>query len=197
MHGFLVVGVALLDAEHALQGVGFIDGVSDPRDVADVVFVAFGDFEVDPDPFFVDRIDRVPDDVGVSVTLRVVEVDKELLVGLVIGFVEFGALEEVDGLLVRFLEGAAQAFVLELVVPDEVDLSDLDLLLAVDQEGDVDGLSGAQGVVVDPHVHFGVSETLFRPIVPNEFLVLVDDVIGEFAASFEFEFFEQFLLLAL
>ena len=95
-----------------------------------------------------------------------------------------------------FLEGAAQALVLELFVSDEVDPADFDLLLAVDQEGDVHGLSGSERVVVDAYVDLGVAEALFGPVVADELLVLVDDVVGEFASAFEFEFFEQVLLLA-
>ena len=95
------------------------------------------------------------------------------------------------------LEGPAQAFVGELRIAQEVDAADLDLLLAVDQEGDVDGLTGAQRIVVDAYVDLRIAEALFGPVVADELFVLVDDVVGELAAALEFEFFEQILLFAL
>ena len=197
VHRLLIVDVALLDAEHLLQPFGFIDRVAHPRDVADVVFVAFRHFEVDAQPFFVDRVDRVAYDGGIAVAPRVVEVDQQLLVRLVVVLVEFGPLEEVDRLLVGLFERAAQALVVELLVADEVDLADLHFFLAVDQEGHRHGLSRAQRVVVDTHVHLRIAEPLFGPVVMDELLVLVDDVVREFASALEFELFQQVLLLAL
>ena len=94
-------------------------------------------------------------------------------------------------------ERAAQALVVELLVADEVDLADLHFLLAVDQEGHRHGLSRAQRVVVDTHVHLRIAESLFGPVVMDELLVLVDDVVREFASALEFELFQQVLLLAL
>ena len=77
----------------------------------------------------------------------------------------------------RLLESPAQALVLELLVAREVDLADLDLRLAVDEERDGYGLSGTQRVVVDAHADLRVAETLFGPVLFDELLVLVDDVI--------------------
>ena len=196
VHRLLVVRVALVDAEHALQVVGFVHRVADPRHVADVVFVAFRNVEVDGQPLVADRIDRVADDRGVAVAFRVVEVDQQVLVVLVVALVEFGAAEEVDALLVRLLEGPAQALVLELLVAREVDLADLDFVFAVDQEGYVDHLR-AQRVVGDARRDLRVAEALLGPVGLDEFLVLVDDVIRKLAAAFELELFEQVFLLAL
>ena len=196
MHRLLVVRVALVDAEHALQVVGFVHRVADPRHVADVVFVAFRNVEVDGQPLVADRIDRVADDRGVAVAFRVVEVDQQPLVLAVVLLLELGALEEVDRLLVRLLEGAAQALVLELLVAREVDLADLDFVFAVDQEGYVDHLR-AQRVVGDARRDLRVAEALLGPVGLDEFLVLVDDVIRKLAAAFELELFEQVFLLAL
>lgn len=124
-----------LDAEHALQLVGGVDRVADPVDVADVVFVALRHREVDAQPAVVDRVDRVAENREVAEAFGVVEVDQVLLVGFVVGFLEFRRLEEVDPLLVGLLEGAAQPLVLELFVAVEVDPADLDFVLAVDHEG--------------------------------------------------------------
>ena len=95
-----------------------------------------------------------------------------------------------------FLEGAAQPFVRVLVVALEVDASDLDLVLAVDDERDVDHLL-AHRVVVDAHVDLGVAEPLFGPVGLDELLVLVDHVVGELAAAAQLQLLEQVLLLAL
>ena len=150
-----------------------------------------------PSRFFVDRVDRVADDRGVAVAARVVEVDEQLLVVHELLLVELGALEEVDRLLVRLLEGAAQSLVLELRIALEVDPADLHLVLAVDQKGYRHGLARAQRVVVDAYIHLGVAETLVGPVFLDEALVLVEHVVRELAAPLEFELFEQVFLLAL
>ena len=196
VHRLFVVGVALAHAEHLLQVVGFVDRVADPRYVADVVFVAFRDFEVDAQPLVVDRVDRIAHDRSVTVTARVVEVDQEVFVLFVIVFVELRPAENVDALLVGLLEGTAQTFVLELFVAREIDLADLDLVLAVDEERDVHHLR-AQRVVGDAHVHLRIAEGFFRPVGLDEFFVLVDDIIRQFAAPLEFELLQQVFLLAL
>ena len=176
VHRLFVVGVALAHAEHLLQVVGFVDRVAHPRYVADVIFVAFRDFEVDAQPLVVDRVDRIAHDRSVTVTARVVEVDQEVFVLFVIIFVELRPAENVDALLVGLLEGTAQALVLELFVAREIDLADLDLVLAVDEERDVHHLR-AQRVVGDAHVHLRIAEGFFRPVGLDELFVLVDDII--------------------
>ena len=150
---------------------------------------------MDAQPPVVDRKNGVREDIGVAVALRVVEIDEQLLVVLVIVLVELGAAEDVDAFLVGFLEGLAQPPVAELLVAAEGDLADLDLVLAVDQEGDIDRLLEHR-VVVDAHVHLRIAEALFREIIPDQLAVLVDHVIRELGAALEFEFLHQVLLLA-
>ena len=93
------------------------------------------------------------------------------------------------------LEGAAQPLVGELRVADEVDLADLDLVLAVDHEGDVHHLR-AHRVVLDAHVDLGVAESLFGPVLLDELAVLVDDVVRQLAAAAQLELLQQVGLLA-
>ena len=196
VHRLLVVSVALRDAEHVLQEVGLVDRVAYPRDVADVVLVALRDLDVDAQPLVVDEVNRVTHHRGVAVAPRVVEVDEQLLVGGVVLLVELRVAEDVDAPLVGLLEGPAQPLVGELLVAHEVDAADFDLVLAVDDEGDVDAL-GPHRVVFDAHVDLGVAEALFGPVGLDELLVLVEHVVREFTAAAELELVEQVALLAL
>ena len=123
MHRFFIVGVTLLYGEHALQLVGFVYRVADPRDVANVIFVAFGNIQVDSQSFFVDRVDRIADDGGVAITFRVVEVDQQLFILGILFLVEFRASEEIDRFLVSFLEGATQTAIVELFVAGKIDFN--------------------------------------------------------------------------
>ena len=191
----LVVGVARFDAEHALQVAGRVDRVADPCDVADIVLVALRHREVDTQSAVVDRVDRVAQDREVAVAFRVVEVDEVLLVRFVVVLLEFRRLEEVDALLVRLLEGAAQALVLELFVAVEIDLADLDLAFAVDHEGDVHGVLD-DGIVLDAHAHLRIAESLLGEIFLDELRILVDHVVRQLSARFELQLLDDVLLAA-
>ena len=196
VHGFLVVGVARMHAEHVLQLLGVVDRVAHPRDVADVVFVALREVDVDAEAFLVDRVDRVAQDGGVAEALRVVEVDQQLLVLLEVALLEFGVAQEVEALLVRLLEGAAQAFVGELFVAREVDAADAHARSAIDHERDVHGIR-THGVVLDARLGAGVAEALLGPVGFDELAVLVDHVVGVLRAAAQLELLHEVLLLAL
>ena len=195
MHRLLVVCIAGLDAEDLLQFLGGVDRVADPLDVADVELVALREVDVYAYALGVDGVDRVREDRGVAVALRVVEVDEQVLVLLVVLLVELGVLEEVDALLVGLLERAAQAALLELGVAAEGDAPHAHLLVAVDAEGDVDHVL-AYGVVLDAGRDIHIAESFRYEVLLDELLVLVDDVVREFGSGLELEFVHKVLLLA-
>ena len=79
----LVIHIPFLYAEHSGKHVGLIDGVSRPRDVANVVFLALAHLEIDIHMLLVMVGNAVLEDNGVAVTQLVILRYKALLVLLV------------------------------------------------------------------------------------------------------------------
>ena len=77
---FLVVNIALLDAQHRIQKFVGVFGVAYPGDITKVVAFAFRNLNVDVDGFFVVAIYRVADDIGIAKAQSIVPVDEQLLV---------------------------------------------------------------------------------------------------------------------
>ena len=78
----LVVDVALLHVQDGVQLVGVINGVSHPRDVADVVFLAFVHLHVDVHVLVVLVPHAVFQNHGVTIAMLVVFIQQVLLVFL-------------------------------------------------------------------------------------------------------------------
>ena len=79
-HELLVVDIALVHSELRTQEVGGVDGVADPVDVSDVVFLAFVDLDVDVHVLGIVVPNTVFHDDGVAESVFVVFLDEFLLV---------------------------------------------------------------------------------------------------------------------
>ena len=147
------------------------------------------------DPLVVDDVERVAEDGGVAESLRVVEVDQQLLVVGVVLLVELRVAQEVDALAVGLLESLAQTAVRKFVVAREGDLADAHAVAAVDVENHVHGAL-ADRVVLNAGSHLDVAEALLDEVGLDELRVLVDHVVREFGAAAQLELLGQVLLLA-
>lgn len=68
VHLCLVIDVAFLHLQHAFQKVGIVDGISYPRDVADIILCSLINVEVYIYVFVVDGLYAVGNDAGVAIT---------------------------------------------------------------------------------------------------------------------------------
>ena len=66
VHELLVVDVTFLHIQDLVENIRIIDGVAYPCDVANIVFLAFVDFDVNVDMLIVDRPDRVVFDSAIA-----------------------------------------------------------------------------------------------------------------------------------
>ena len=195
MHRLLVVGVALLHAEHTLQVVGLVYRVTHPTHVADVELLALGELNVDTYAVVAQTIYRVREDGRITIASRVIEVEKQILILLILVSLELRALEDVPALLACLLEGLTQSLVVKLLVALEGNLTHLDLLVLGNLEGNIHCIL-YQGVVLDDGLNLGVTEALIGKILLYESLAAVDDIIRELRASLQLELIQQILLLA-
>ena len=157
---------ALADSEHVVQLPRLVDAVTGPRHVPVIELIPFVDFQGDSEPLVVDPVHGVAENRRIAVTPRVVEVDQVLLVLFVVLFLIFGPFEYVDALLVRFLERAAQLPVGERRVALEIDLADLDPVLAVDDEKYVHDVFERR-IVLEPHADVRIVKPFLGKILAN------------------------------
>jgi len=192
----LVVSLALADSEHVVQLPRLVDAVTGPRHVPVIELIPFVDFQGDSEPLVVDPVHGVAENRRIAVTPRVVEVDQVLLVLFVVLFLIFGPFEYVDALLVRFLERAAQLPVGERRVALEIDLADLDPVLAVDDEKYVHDVFKRR-IVLEPHADVRIVKPFLGKILANGVFRAVQDKIGKLATFLQLERFEQLAHLPL
>ena len=142
LHLLLVVDVAFLHAQGLVEVVAGDDGIAYPRDVAQVVLLAFVDFDEDIDVFLVDSPYGVFEDGSVAIAQLIVFLDEGLL-GLVVAFggvlLGFEHVAELAGLVDfsegTFLEHVTLDFLVgELFVTFEDNLANLHLRLLVDSD---------------------------------------------------------------
>ena len=187
LHRDDVVGVALLDAQDLVEGVGGVDGVAGPGDVAEVVFLAFFEHEVDAQAARLHVVDGVADDAGVTVAGFVEGAQGPLLVGEVFLFVELLAVEEVVEFVgLGLLHRAGELVLLDVVVADEVDFLDADLLALVDGEIDADGVLD-DGVALHLGLDFAEQEALLGEVALDDVGGGLLHIFGELAAAAEVE----------
>ena len=160
-----VVHVALLHAQHVVEGVCRVDGVAHPRDVAHIVFLALVEMDEDIDGVVAEVHYAVGHNLSVAVAEFVVLLDDALLVFLVFFGGELLGSEDVGELvLVRLLEKSAaegsadNLSALQVVVACDVDVADLDFLLLVNVDID-DHVVLLVDVVALHDVHLGILES--------------------------------------
>ena len=159
----LVVHVALVHAQHAAQIVGGIDGVAHPRDVAQIVLLAFIHLDAYAHVLVVMVPHAVRDNLGVAETVLVVFLNQTLLVGLpalggkLLGFEEAAQRTRLMGLGKGALleEAALDDLGLQLVVALDVYLAYLQFLFLVDHHVE-DYLVLASHVLALVYVYLGV-----------------------------------------
>ena len=178
MHRLLVVDIARLDAEKIVEILGGVDRVTHPPYIADIELLALVNLYVDAEGLVVDNVDRVANDGGITVAARVVEVEQQLLICLVVLLVELSILEEEDALLVCLLEGTAQALILERVVTREVNLTNTHLRATVDDKGDIYTLL-IDCIVSKAHIDLAGAEALRGIVLLDELHILIDNVVRE------------------
>ena len=82
---------------------------------------------MDTDSFVVDIVNRIAQNSCITVTARVVEIHQQILILLVVIYIELGTLQEVERLLLGLLERTAQTLFGELFVTRECNLANLNL----------------------------------------------------------------------
>ena len=165
---FEVIGVTFLDTECSIQKFVRINGIADPRDVADVVFVtlAHGQVDIHTGRIFGIGHYAVGYDIGIAITDLVVLGDNGILVLLVLFGNEFLGTEEIgDVVIVGFLHRPVDLGVRQSLVTGDIDFCDLGfgLFVHIDDDFYVTGLIAIRKL---HHLHFGIMETL----VGQEFL---------------------------
>ena len=174
---FLVVYIAFFNAEHIVEYASGIHGVAHPVDVADVVFLAFVDSEIDVDGLFVVVHHAVLHDDGIAVAFFVIFVDDELLVGFKIVGHEFLLAEEANkvALFVGFFHSVFHSLVGEHFVAVDVDFVHFDFFVLVNYDVN-NHLVFVAEVLALHNVHVGILEAFVVEIVLNNQLGTVGNV---------------------
>ena len=180
-HQFLVIDIAFFHTENFVQTlyiahlISRIDRVSDPRNVAQIVFRAFIDLHKHVHVLRIDRPHAVLDDDGVAIAQFVVFLDEFFLVFLpplrreFLGFQERREFAGLVGLRqCAFPQKTALDFaVAELFVALDDDVSHLHLLFFVDDNVE-NHVVFLRHVVALHHVDFGVLKAFFVEIFLGE-----------------------------
>ena len=192
----LVVNITAIYREQLLQILGFITRVTNPRDIADVVFVTLLYLDVQTDTLLVDSVERVGDDMGISITLRVVEVDKQLLILLIVLLHQLSLLPELVANLMGLLECACKTLIVDTTVTIEGNLADTNAWVLDNIECHIDTLCDYSIVLVRGS-HLAIAETLVDKVVFDELDVFVDNIVRELVTTLELEFVDKVCTLAL
>ena len=183
LHLFLIVDVAFLHAQRTVEIVAGDDGVTHPRDITQVVALAFVNLDEDVDVVLVDGPHGVFQNSCVTIAQFVIFID-ECLLGLLITFggVLLG-LEDVAELagLVDFTKGTLleqvtlDFLVGELVVAFENNLADLHLRFLVDVDIEDDLILAGDVVALD-NLDFGIVIALVVEVFLGQDLRTVNHV---------------------
>ncbi len=73
---FLIEDIALFDPEHAGEVFAGINGIADPLDIAEIILVAFFQENIEPDPFFRNNGNGIPEDLGIAVSVLIIKIDQ-------------------------------------------------------------------------------------------------------------------------
>ena len=187
LHGHDIIDISLLDLQDGIQGLRAVNRVAGPLDVAEIVFLALVDDEIDAEAVGIDIVDRIPDQTGIAVTSLVESADKTLLVVGIFLLVELLAVKEVVYLLgLGLFHRTRQLELAQRIVSDEIDVPDLDFLTPVDREIDPDGI-GHHGILRNLDIYFGVVEALVCIVTLDDADRGTFDIFGEFTATTQME----------
>ena len=184
----LIIDVAVLELQGAVECFGGVDGVAHPVDVAHIVFAALVKGEIHIHVLFVEGHHAVAYYVGIAVAPRVAATDHGVFVGGVflgdkfLGSKEVAQLTHLAGLLHSFLE----RFLLLLVHAGDVDAVDFYFLVLVDIDVE-QHLVGIRRVVALQHVDLHVLESFVHEVGFDHILDAVDYIYVDLVAGLEVE----------
>ena len=112
----------------------------------------------------------------ISITLRVVEVDKQLLILLIVLLHQLGLLPELVAHLVSLLEGALKTLVINAAVAVKGNLANANARVFDNMECHIDTLCD-NSVVLKCGSHLTITKTLVDEVVLDELDVLVDNIV--------------------
>ena len=166
LHRHHVVHVSFLDAQHFVERLFGVLGVAGPRDVAEIIFLALVDDEVDAETaVFRDAVERIFHDLGIAVARLVEDFQHLLLVTVKLFFLELLGREQVVPLgILGLLHRPVELELLDLVVSFVGDFLDLKLLALIDIEGHTHGVTDER-VVGHFHFHVHVGKAFLLEIV--------------------------------
>ena len=194
---FLVVDIALADAQHFVEHGGRIDGVAHPRHTVDVVFLALVDGDVNVDRLVVVVDHTVGHDDRIAVALLVILVDDALLVVLIVRAHKLLLAEELEqvAFLIGLLHRALDLAVAQHLVAGDVNLVHLDFVVLVHHDVDHHRVLVAQVLALHDST-LGLLKTLVGKVLLDQLLDAVGDVGCHLAALHQTQPLLDFLLLA-
>ena len=71
----LIIDISGEDTEHLVEGLSGIDGITDPRDIGDIILLTLLDSDEDIDRLIIKLSHRVMQDLGVAITHLIILLD--------------------------------------------------------------------------------------------------------------------------